>query len=93
MLKNGGGKNYVYLGIRKGYSIPTLPFSVEKFYNNNIFVIIFRLIGGRSFLMFVTKIYLNLPSNVHLLCAIIASIQITQIMIILIIIIKFFYGI
>ena len=53
-------KNSIYLGIMKGYSIPTLPVSVEKFYNH-IFVRIFRVIGGISFLLLVTKLYLKLP--------------------------------
>jgi predicted small integral membrane protein len=70
----------------KGYSISTLPISVEIFYNN-ISVRIFRVIGGISFLMVVSKTYLNLPENLHLFCTIIAAIQITQI------IIKIFYDI
>lgn len=87
-IKNWG-KNAVYLGFMKAYSIPTLPDSVEIYYNN-IFVRIFRFIGGLSFLLIVTNFYLQLPNFLHLLCAIVASIHVTQVTIILII--KTFYG-
>jgi hypothetical protein len=83
------GKNSIYLGIVKGYSVSTLPVSVEKFYNN-IFIRILRFIGGIFFLLVISKMYLKLPENLHLLCTIIAAIQITQIIIILLI--RFFYA-
>ena len=83
-------KNSTYLGIKKGLSMSLLPAKVEKFYSN-IFIRILRFIGGISFLIVISKIYLNLPENLHLFIIIIASIQITQIIIILII--KIFYGI
>lgn len=44
----------------KGYSISTLPVSIEIFYNN-IFISILRVIGGIFFLIVITKIYLNFP--------------------------------
>jgi hypothetical protein len=84
------GKNSFYLGFIRAYSIPTLPAKVELFYSH-IFVRILRFIGGLSFLLVVTKLSLILPGFLHLFLAILASIQITQI--ILILIIKFFYGI
>jgi len=84
------GKNSFYLGFIRAYSIPTLPAKVELFYSH-IFVRILRFIGGLSFLLVVTKLSLFLPRFLHLVLAILASIQITQI--ILILIIKFFYGI
>lgn len=84
------GKNSVYLGIRKAYSIPTLPPKVETLYNH-IFFRIFRVIGGTCFLLIVTKFYLNLPEILQLFCTIIGSIQITQVIIIFLI--KFCYGI
>lgn len=87
---NKWGKNSIYLGIMKAYSIPTVPLSVENYYNN-VFVRIFRVIGGISVIMVLTKFYLNLPEYLHLFCTIIASIQVTLVMIIFII--KFFYGI
>jgi len=83
------GKNSFYLGFIRAYSIPTLPAKVEQIYSH-IFVRIFRFIGGLSFLLVVTNTYLILPGFLHLFLAILASIQITQIIIILII--KFFYG-
>jgi hypothetical protein len=83
------GKNSIYLGIVKGYSIPTLPVSVERFYNN-IFVRIFRVIGGISFLIVVTEFYLQLPAILRLFCAIIASMHLTLVFIIFII--KTFYS-
>jgi hypothetical protein len=84
------GKNSVYLAFIRAYSIPTLPPKVELFYYN-IFVSIFRFIAGISLLLIVTKIYLFLPGFLHLFLAILASIHITQIIIILII--KIFYGV
>ena len=81
---NKWGKNSIFLGLQKGYSISTLPLSVEKIYNN-IFIRILRVIGGISFLMVISKFYLNLPTNLHLFIIIIAVIQITQIIIIFII--------
>lgn len=73
----------------KGYNISTLPVKIEKFYNH-IFIRILRVIGGISFILVVSKIYLNFPENSHLFLIIIACIQITQI--ILIFLIKIFYG-
>ena len=54
------GKNAFYLGFIRAYSLPTLPAKLELFYNN-IFVRIFRFIGGLAFLLIVTKTYLILP--------------------------------
>ena len=82
-------KNSIYLGIAKGYSVPLLPFSLEKFYNNK-FIRILRVIGGISFIIVVTKIYLYFPDNLHLFITIIAAIQITQIIIVFLI--KCIYG-
>ena len=48
----------------KAYSIPTLPVKIENYYNN-VFVIIFRAIGGISVIMVLTKFYLNLPEYLH----------------------------
>jgi hypothetical protein len=73
----------------RAYSIPTLPDRVERYYNH-IFIRIFRVIGGLSFLLIVTNLYLQLPTFLHLFCAIVASIHITQVFIILII--KTFYS-
>jgi len=50
-----------------------------------------RFLGGLSFLLVVTKLYLYLPGFLHWFLTIFASFQITQI--ILILIIKIFYGI
>jgi hypothetical protein len=83
------GKNSIYLGFIRAYNIPTLPAKVELIYSH-IFVRILRFIGGLSFLLVVTKIHLILPAFLHLFLSIIASLQITQIIIILII--KIFYG-
>ena len=74
----------------KAYSIPTLPLIVEKYYSN-VFVRLFRVIGGISVIMVLTKFYLNLPEYLHLFFTIFASIQVTLVMIIFII--KFCYGI
>lgn len=68
----------------RAYSIPTLPDSVERYYNN-LFVRIFRFCGGLSFLVIITNFYLQLPNFLHLFFAIVASIHVTQVTIILII--------
>ena len=80
------GKNSFYLGIQRAYIIPTLPLRVENYYNH-IFVRIFRVLGGISFLMLVTKpdLYLQLPEICHFFFTIIASIHVTQVIIIFII--------
>jgi len=82
-------KNFIYLGFIRAYSIPTLPPKLELFYTH-IFVKILRIIGGFSCVLVITKTHLMLPSFLHLFLAIVASFQMTQIMIILTI--KFFYG-
>lgn len=74
----------------KGLSIPMLPVKVERLYNN-IFVRIFRFIGGVAFLMVISNIFLHLPELLQLFFAIMASIHITQIMIMFIM--KSSYGI
>jgi hypothetical protein len=84
------GKNPFYLGFIRAYSIPTLPAKIELIYSH-IFVRIIRFIGGLSCLLVLTKTHLILPAFLHLFLSILASIQITQIIIILII--KFCYGI
>jgi len=83
------GKNSIYLGFIRAYSIPTLPTKVELIYSH-IFVKILRFIGGLSCLLVLTKTHLMLPDFLHFLLSVLASIQMTQIIIILII--KFFYG-
>jgi hypothetical protein len=83
------GKHSIFLGFIRAYNIPTLPATVELFYSH-IFVRIGRFIGGLSFVLIVTKLYLVLPGFLHLFLAILASIQITQIIIILII--KILFG-
>lgn len=89
-FKNKLDRSSFVKGIKKGYSVSTLPVKLDKFYNH-IFIRILRVIGGICFVMVVTKLYLNLPENLHLIITIISAIQITQIIIILII--KIFYGI
>ncbi len=83
---NKWGQNSFYLGFQRACIIPTLPLSVEN-YLNHIFVRIFRVIGGIFFLLLVTKsdFYLQLPHIFHLFFSIIASIHVTQVLIIFII--------
>jgi len=85
------GKNSFYLGIQRAYIILTLPLSVENYYNH-IFVRIFKVVGGISFILLATKsdLYLQLPHIFHWICSIIASIHVTQVFIIFII--KIIYG-
>jgi len=83
------GKNSIYLGFIRAYSIPTLPAKVVLFYSH-IFVRILRFIGGLSCVLVLTKTHLLLPAFLHLFLSILASIQMTQIIIILII--KIFFG-
>lgn len=73
----------------RAYSVPTLPNSVEKYYNNT-FIRIFRFIGGLTVVLILTNFYLYLPKILHLFCAIVASIHVTQVTIIFIV--KTFYS-
>ena len=88
-LKNWG-KNSIYLGFNRAYNIPTLPGKVQR-YIDNVFIRIFRVIGGLSTFLVLTHLYLELPNFLHLLCAVVASLHVTQVFIIYNI--KIFYGI
>jgi len=85
------GKNSIFLGAQRAYSLPTLPAKVEK-YHNHVFVRIFRFLGGLSFLMVATNINydLKLPAIVLWTIIIVACIHVTHVIIILLI--KFFFS-
>ena len=79
------GKNPFFLGAVHAYSIPALPPKVET-YNNHVFVRIFRFIGGISFFaVFVSNLYLHLPTYIQLFLLITTCLHLTQVSIILII--------
>lgn len=88
---NKWGKNSIYLGLMKGYSISTLPISVERFYNN-IFIRILRVIGGICLVLVLTNgsEKLSLPSSIHTIIIALAFLQSIQILIIMII--KLIFG-
>jgi hypothetical protein len=83
-------KNSIYLAFNGAYNIPTLPDTVQRFYNN-IYIRRFRVIGVVFSLLVLSDLYLHLPSFLRLLFAIVASLHIT--LVIIIYIIKIFYGI
>jgi hypothetical protein len=56
----------------------------------NIFVRIFRFVGGLCALLIISKFYLELPQYLHFFIAIVASLHITQVFIIFTI--KTFYS-
>ena len=77
-------KNSLYLGVVKGYTTPTLPKKVELFYSN-IYIRIFRFIGGICLFLILTKLHLALPFLSQIIILILGSIQCFQILIIFII--------
>lgn len=82
--------NSIYLGIKKGLSVPLLPEKLDKAYNH-IFTRILRVIGGTCFLLSVTSAYLSFPSYLHMVILVIGGIQ--SIQMIIISFVKFFYGV
>jgi|ERR1700733_65131 len=83
-------KNSIYLGIVKGYNVPTLPKNVEIILNN-IYVRILRFIGGLCLLIVLTSSYSGLPKYLQLMIIIAGCLQ--SIQIIMIICIKLIDGI
>lgn len=83
-------KNSIYLGLKKGISIPNLPNKINKFYSN-IYIRILRVFGGICLLLVLTQQYSIFPKNLHKIIIIIGFIQ--SIQIILILIIKIIYGV
>jgi len=74
----------ISLGLKKGYNIPTLPHKLENLYSN-IYIRIFRVIGGLCLLLVLTSNYSLFPVYLHTLIKIIGFIQSIQIVIIFII--------
>lgn len=81
--------NSILLGIQKGYNIPSLPNSITLFYNN-IFIRIFRFIGGISVLTVLFKKHLIFPEYLQNILLIIALLQISLFFIITLI--RIVYG-
>lgn len=71
----------LFLGFKKGYNIPTLPHKLENLYSN-IYIRIFRVIGGLCLLLVLTSNYSLFPVYLHTLIKIIGFIQSIQIVII-----------
>jgi hypothetical protein len=86
--------NSVWLGLKKGYQLDTLPSNVRLFLELPL-VRILRVIGGLSAMSFLLHkngvIAYNLPLNLNVVVFILAGVQFTQIT--LISIIKIVYGI
>jgi hypothetical protein len=77
--------NSIWLGLKKGYQIETLPNNVRLFLDTPL-VRIFRVLGGICVLLYLLNkngtITLNLPYNLNIIIYIIALIQFIQIFII-----------
>lgn len=74
----------ISLGLKKGYNIPTLPHNLENLYSN-IYIRIFRVIGGLCLLLVLTSNYSLFPVYLHTLIFFLGFIQSIQIVIIFII--------
>src|SRR5215813_8719992 len=79
----------IFLAIKKANSVSLLPKKIEILYQN-IFVRIFRFIGGICLLIVLTSYYLKIPVYLHNPIIIIGFLQSVQIFIIFII--KICYG-
>jgi len=53
-------KNSIILGFKKAYSLPTLPYKLEKIYYHILFRIL-RVIGGGCLFLVITGYSLKLP--------------------------------
>ena len=82
--------NSIYLGVKKGYNMPTLPQNILDFQNKPIIRII-RVLAGICLLLLLTSKYLLFPLYLHNIIMILGIVQSLQISIIFII--KFIYGI
>lgn len=82
--------NSIKLGIKKGISIPTLPYKFNRIYSH-FFIRILRVIGGFFAIMVLTKNHTLFPYPFDYIAIFIAIIQIFQIIIISII--KVIYSI
>ena len=86
-------RNSIYLGLKKGIQMETLPKNVRNVLDIPI-IRIFRVIGGLSVLMFLLIRYdvisIELSFTVYILLSFMALLQLIQIVIISII--KFVYG-
>jgi len=87
-------KNSIFIGLKKGILMDTLPSNIRWFIDLPI-IRIFRVIGGLSllFMFFINNglLAIKLPKFIFYLLTIIALLQLIQIVIISII--KFIYGI
>ena len=71
----------IKLGVKKGLNLPTLPPKIEKFYGN-VWVRIFRVIGGICLGLTITKKFDIFPYPLNYLIVILGFIQIFQIIVI-----------
>ena len=83
-------KNYIWLGIKKGYEVDTLPVNYRKFINVYS-VRIIRFLCGLCLVLTLTKYYLNLPVYLHFIIFTLGIIQVVFIFVTLLT--KIFYGI
>lgn len=81
--------NSIFLGIKKGYEVDTLPANYRKFLNLYV-VRIMRFICGLCLMLVLTKYYLNLPKIFHNWILVLGVIQ--SIFIIFTIFTKIIYG-
>ena len=71
----------IKLGVLKGWSMPTLPPKIVKFYSN-VWVRIFRVIGGICLGLTITKKFVIFPYPLDYLIAFLGLFQIFQIIVI-----------
>lgn len=83
-------KKSIMLGIKKGYNIPILPEKVNSFYNLLI-IRVLRVIGGICLLIILLEKYNLFPEYLHYLIFFIGLTHLLSIIIIFLI--KIFYGI
>lgn len=83
-------KNAIFLGVKKGLSVPLLPTKISSLYNH-IYLRIFRFIGGVCLLLVLTSNYRHLPTFLHLIIIIVGAIHSIQMCVIFLI--KACYGI
>jgi len=74
----------IKLAYFKTKNIPNLPPLISNLYSH-IFIRVFRVIGGISFILVASGYFLYFHESLHLLITIIASIQVTLVLIVTII--------
>ena len=88
-MKNSRLNRFIY-GVKQGFKLSLLPEPVNKFHNHPL-TRIFRVLGGISFILLISKVYISISSSLLLIIFPLAVLQLTYILIISVI--KFIYYI